>query len=108
MYKFYFGKKEVVCVSHFAGREYKGRAKCSPLDTFDIEYGKCLAQARCDVKIARARIKHHAKILSELEEQFTRLNDEIFKRENSLDEAYETFEETLDVLSETLDEKYKS
>lgn len=108
MYKFYFGKKEVVCVSHFAGKEYKGRAKCSPLDTFDIEYGKRLAQARCDVKVARARIKHHARILSELEEQYDGLDRKIYERENSLDEAYETLEATLDVLSETLDEKYKS
>lgn len=108
MYKFYFGKKEVVCVSHFAGKEYKGRAKCSPLDTFDIEYGKRLAQARCDVKIAVARIKHHARILSELEEQYERLDGEIYKRKNSFDEAYETLEETFDILSETLDEKYKS
>ena len=61
-YKFYDYKEKdgtpvVVCVSSYAGKPVKGRAKCSPHDTFDIEKGKRLAQARCDLLIAQKRQK---------------------------------------------------
>lgn len=62
-YKFYnfkdknTGSPVVMCVSSYAGKPVKGRAKCSPNDGFDIEKGKDLAQARCDLAIAKKREK---------------------------------------------------
>lgn len=61
-YKFYDYKEKdgtpvVVCVSSYAGRPVKGRAKCSPHDTFDAGKGRQLAQARCDLLIAQKRQK---------------------------------------------------
>ena len=62
-YKFYdyvdktSGSHVVVCVSSYAGKPVKGRAKCAPMDEFDLDKGKELAQARCDVIIAEKRQK---------------------------------------------------
>lgn len=54
-YRFYFGKNKIVAISTFGGREVRGVAKCSPKDTFDIEKGKKLAAARCNMKVAEKR-----------------------------------------------------
>ena len=47
----------VVAISTYAGKTVKGYAKCDPIDTFDIEKGKKLAAARCNLKIAEKRVK---------------------------------------------------
>ena len=59
-YKFYQFKNEnggltIVAASTYAGRTVKGYAKCDPRDEFDIEKGKKLAAARCNLKIAEKR-----------------------------------------------------
>lgn len=51
------GKNMVVCTSTYAGKVVRGVAKCSPDDTFDLEYGKKLAKARCDHKVSIKRFK---------------------------------------------------
>lgn len=62
-YKFYdyvdktSGSHVVVCVSSYAGKPIKGRAKCAPTDEFALDKGKELAQARCDTIIAEKRQK---------------------------------------------------
>ena len=59
-YKFYQFKNEnggltIVAASTYAGKTVKGYAKCDPRDEFDIEKGKKLAAARCNLKIAEKR-----------------------------------------------------
>lgn len=58
-YKFYTnGTNTVICKSTFAKKVVAGIAKCNPKDEFSLEYGKELAQARCDHKIAKKRLKY--------------------------------------------------
>jgi hypothetical protein len=58
-YRFYTnGTNTVVCKSTFAKRVVAGVAKCNPKDQFSLEFGKQLAQARCDYKIAKKRLKY--------------------------------------------------
>lgn len=80
-YKFYNnGKNQVICVSHFAGKEVKGVAKCNThYDTFDAAVGETIAKFRCDLKIARlkikrsrARIEQDKKRLEEAKEALTK------------------------------------
>lgn len=59
-YKFYQYKNEnngitIVAISTYGGKTVKGYAKCDPRDKFDIEKGKELAAARCNLKIAEKR-----------------------------------------------------
>jgi hypothetical protein len=60
-YKFYQFKNKnggttVSAVSSYAGRAVKAYAKCRPEDNFDIEKGKELAAARCNLKVAEKRL----------------------------------------------------
>ena len=47
----------IYCVSHFAGNAVRGIAKHDPVDEYDMEYGRRLAQARCDKKVSEKRCK---------------------------------------------------
>lgn len=38
---------DVIAVSTYAGKTVKGIAKCDPRDTFDIDKGVEIAEARC-------------------------------------------------------------
>ena len=101
-YKFYPTDNKVVCVSSFAGKAVRGIAKCDPKDTFNLEDGKKLAQARCDYKIAkkrvlRARAKHAeaTKALGdarEYQEKMQRYYDESFRDFVRLDEELKALE----------------
>ena len=62
-YRFIVTEDKVIALSTYAGRTVRGVAKCAPGDTFDVEYGKKLAAARCNKKVAykrwqRAKNKH--------------------------------------------------
>ena len=54
-YKYVVMPTKVIALSTYAGRTVRGIAKCHPNDNFDEEYGKKLAAARCNAKIAEKR-----------------------------------------------------
>lgn len=64
-YRFYITDNKVICVSSYMGRSVRGVAKCSPNDEFNEEFGKKLAQARCDYKVA---IKRYERALKKSDE----------------------------------------
>lgn len=66
-YNFYKTKNKVICVSSYAGKTIRGVAKCAPNDTFDEEKGKRLAQLRCDLKVAAARVRNAEAKMNEAE-----------------------------------------
>lgn len=59
-YKIYVDEKNktVIAVCRYAGRNVRAVAKCAPEDTFNVEFGTKLAKARCDVKVAKAKIQN--------------------------------------------------
>ena len=55
-YKFYrTANNDTIAVSSYGGKTVKGIAKLNPNDTFDEDFGKELAAARCAVKVAKKR-----------------------------------------------------
>lgn len=57
-YHYYTNNKNtVVATSTYAGQVVRGVAKCSPNDKFDLDYGRKLARARLDCKVAEKRHK---------------------------------------------------
>lgn len=56
-YKFYVNteKRKVYAVSSYCGRRVCGTATCAPEDEFDLEKGKRLAAARCNLMVADKR-----------------------------------------------------
>lgn len=68
-YTFYKQGNNVICVSHYAGKTVKGIARCAPDDVYDENFGKSLAQLRCDIKVAEKRYKaavNNAEALNDL------------------------------------------
>jgi hypothetical protein len=57
-YKIDEAHRTIVAMSTFAGKTVVGVARCAAEDTFDIEAGKRLAAARCNLKIAEKRMKY--------------------------------------------------
>ena len=57
-YRYYKKDNTIIAISTYAGKEVKGRAKCGPEDKYDEEYGKELAAARCNAKVADKRLKN--------------------------------------------------
>lgn len=73
-YKFFTYKNDkgsncVTAVSTYAGKIVKGLAKCHPGDTFQEEYGKRLAAARCNAKIAAKRVQRAERKVAEAKAQ---------------------------------------
>ena len=56
-YTYSVADNRVYCMTFFAGKTVKGVAKCDPTDEFNLEDGKKLAKARCNVKVAKKKLK---------------------------------------------------
>lgn len=93
-YRYYFFNGKTVAVSSFAGKAVRGVSKCDPRDTYNVEYGKQLAEKRCDYKVAKRRHKWASDRLIELAECQEYINKE-YKR------ALEYYNKSIDELNET-------
>ena len=80
-------KKKVVAYSTYAGQAVRGIAKCAPDDKFDVEFGKKLAAARCNVKVARKRFKRALEMRDAAWEEYLKAEDCLLKEENYVDDA---------------------
>ena len=70
-YEFQVRDNQVICSTTWAGETVAGIAKCdSEVDTFDVDYGRRLAQARVDAKIAKKRVKRAEARLQETDKVF--------------------------------------
>lgn len=59
-FSFYTNNKNLVVAETVSnGKQYKGVARCAPDDDFELEFGKKLAAARCELKIHKDRAKEH-------------------------------------------------
>lgn len=97
-YKYIVTNDKVIALSSYAGRTVRGIAKCHPNDTFDVEYGKKLAAARCNEKIAIKRHKAAEKKYYKLAAQLRELNTEFLRTcEFLTDTAYKVDDAKLEV-----------
>lgn len=83
-YKIYTHDNEVIAVTSFARRPVRATAKCDPRDTFDVDFGKALAIARCDVKVADKR-------LAAAKKRLDRANEAMILAKRELDAANKYF-----------------
>lgn len=76
-YKYFTDDKNklVVAASTYAGKTVRGVAKCSDDDTFDLEKGKKLAAARCNLKVAEKRLKRAQEKLERASIDADKVND---------------------------------
>lgn len=86
-YKFYRHDNVTIAVSTYGGREVKGYAKVDPRDTFNEQFGKELAAARCNAKIAKKRQKHALKQLTKAVKALTAADEQVKKMADYLTDA---------------------
>lgn len=61
--------KCVAAVSTYAGRAVRGVAACQSSDEFNLQNGKALSAARCDLKVCEKRKARAAKKVADAEAQ---------------------------------------
>lgn len=101
MYKFIHLGNVVIAITTYAGKTVKACAKCHSDDTFDAEFGEKLAQARCNVKVAkkraaRAKKKHLEAVRAIYEAQIH--ENKMFNYMSDSAEAAVTAKQELDAL----------
>lgn len=101
-YRYYTNNKDiVVAVSSYAGKPVKGIAKCSADDQFDLDSGKALAAARCNVKVAIKRKERALKKYYECTEEYQKMTkklDDVCDYLKNADKALKKAEKHLDNL----------
>lgn len=104
-YQFYYdGKGKTICVSHYAGKAYRGVSKCAPSDTYDKEMGAYIAKLRCDRKIAIAKMNAREEALDAAEAQYYALESKIEALQQLMYEACDEYEDIDAKLEETMEE----
>ena len=94
-YKYIVTGNKVIALSRDAGKVVRGVARCSANDTFDVEFGKKLAAARCNVKIAVRREKRAANKWNESAEQYYKAKRRYDKFKTAVTEATEETDKAL-------------
>lgn len=92
--------KKVIAISTYAGRTVKGVAKCHPNDTFDVEFGKKLAAARCNEKISYKRFTRALNKYKETIDESLALDKKIVQMRDYVLDASAAHEEAQRVLME--------
>lgn len=103
-YHFYVTKNQVIAVSTYGGKIVRGIAKCDPRDTSDIEKGKKIAAARCNLKVAQKRYSRASNKFAEAvvrqndaADYLDRMTDYINDSQINLDKAYSELDEALEI-----------
>jgi hypothetical protein len=86
-YKYYKEGTTIHAVSTYAGKVVKGSARLDPRDEYDEEFGKNLAAAKCNLKVARRRVKSLKSTLEELNTLVYEIQQEADKVSLLYDEA---------------------
>ena len=88
-YRFVVTPTKVIALSSVAGRTVRGVAKCHPGDSFDEEFGKRLAAARCNKKIAEKRYTRAQSEYERMCKELAAFREKAHKTCDYLKDAYE-------------------
>jgi hypothetical protein len=94
-YKYIETPNKVIALSTYGGKTVRGVAKCHPNDTFDVEFGRKLAAARCNAKIAA---KRHSRASA----QYDDAHDELMKATDNFGKSCNYFEDAVAQLKEAI------
>lgn len=101
-YKYIVTPNKVIVLTKYAGRPVRGIAKCSPNDDFNEDVGRELAQLRCDVKVAKLRMKRAQKKLAEAAEAWRRADEHIADMEDYYYNSRAEYENLLEIEADML------
>ena len=97
-YKFYQFKNEnggmtIVAASTYAGKTVRGVAICAPGDNFNLEFGKKLAAARCNEKVAAKRYERANRKLNDILDQKNEIFEQLCDAENYYHDSFIAYNE---------------
>ena len=92
--------KKIIAISTYAGRTVKGVAKCHPNDKFDVEFGKKLAAARCNEKVAGKRLARALNKYREAVDESIAANEKMNRMRDYALDASEAHDEARRILME--------
>jgi hypothetical protein len=98
--------RTVECLSSFAGKPVRGIAKCDPDDNFNVESGKEIAFARCELKISNKRRKKAFANYARAQADFERAKERLTKASDYIVDATIEYGENKKKL-EAIESKYK-
>lgn len=101
-YRFYEVGKKVIAVTTYAGKTVRGVAVCHDGDTFDLEFGKKLAAARCNIKVARKRVACARKKIDEDMNKLNKIELHYDKMLNYFDDAVDEFDKAINAESDLI------
>lgn len=108
-YKFYVAKNvltgepyKVIATSSYAGKTVRGVSKCAKDDVFDMEKGKKLAAARCNLKIAEKRARRANRELHQALSDMVDANIRATEMENYYNDSEEARKTAVNDLAELL------
>ena len=95
-YKFYTTPdNKTIAISTYAGKTVRGVAKVDPRDEFDAEFGKKLAAARCNAKIAKKRRTRAMKQVRKAADAFNAAYDKFQKMKKYENDAFAEYEDAI-------------
>jgi hypothetical protein len=106
-YQFYRTGNKIIAVSTYAGKTVRGYAKCAPEDKDNEWYGKVLAAARCNAKIAKKRWNRAKQKVDKSYEDMLALHQELGKNQNYERDSRNAYHRAMAALLE-IEEELKS
>ena len=93
-YVFIVSGDRVSASAKFAGNWVTGHARCHPDDSFNEDFGKALAAARCNRKIASRRYARAVKKYAEAVENYHDAHKRLYAMSEYLTTSYELFKDS--------------
>ena len=87
-YTYIITHNKIIALSSYAGKTVRGVAKCHPGDNFDENFGKKLAAARCNLKIAIKRYARARDKYNEIVDEYTKAAELLKERTKFLEDTY--------------------
>ena len=105
-YKYIETPNKVIALSTYAGKTVRGVAKCHPNDTFDVEFGRKLAAARCNAKIAAKRMTNARNKYWVVHDEYLKVNRDFKKSAQYYADAVAQFKKAEAYLDEVRSSVY--
>lgn len=96
---------KIIALTTFAGQTVRGVAICAPNDTYDEEFGKRLAAARANLRVARKRQQRAEAKHAEAVEQLCKAHKHKIKMIRYLEDARESVLDAEDELLALTDDE---
>lgn len=102
-YKYIVTPTKVIALSTYGGRTVRGIAKCHPNDNFDEKFGKALAAARCNEKVAAKRYERAKSEYVNMVKELHTMEAKAHKVADYVRDSYIAYKEAINMVADVKD-----